>query len=278
MLTLAIVLLLAAVGGLVAIAAQHAILRAHVRQAPPVPSRSPPVSILKPLCGLDDGLEANLASFASLDHPDYEVLLGLRSADDPAFGIARWAARRWPRRFRVVLQRGEPGLNPKVNQLVTLARAARHDVLVVSDSNVRVERAYLSEIVAHLEDDGVGLVTHPIAGVGETRLGSLMDHLHLAGSVTPGVLARAARRSRPAKAWPPEGARSAARIEALGEPPAASALLEAERRARRAEPGGAVVDAGEAEGAGAGVLAERDEHRHLSRLAEELAQRAGHPR
>ena len=161
MLTLAIVLLLAAVGGLAAIAAQHAILRAHVRQAPPVPSRSPPVSILKPLCGLDDGLEANLASFASLDHPDYEVLLGLRSADDPAFGIARWAARRWPRRFRVVLQRGEPGLNPKVNQLVTLARAARHDVLVVSDSNVRVERAYLSEIVAHLEDDGVGLVTHP---------------------------------------------------------------------------------------------------------------------
>jgi hypothetical protein len=73
MLTLAIVLLLAAVGGLAAIAAQHAILRAHVRQAPPVPSRSPPVSILKPLCGLDDGLEANLASFASLDHPDYAV-------------------------------------------------------------------------------------------------------------------------------------------------------------------------------------------------------------
>lgn len=188
MLTLAIVLLLAAVGGLAAIAAQHAILRAHVRQAPPVPRRSPPVSILKPLCGLDDGLEANLASFASLDHPEYEVLLGLRSADDPAFGVAQWAARRWPRRFRVVLQRGEPGLNPKVNQLATLARAARHDVLVVSDSNVRVERAYLSEIAAHLEDEGVGLVTHPIAGVGEVRLGSLMDHLHLAGSITPGVV------------------------------------------------------------------------------------------
>jgi ceramide glucosyltransferase len=188
MLTLGIVLLLAAVGGLAAIAAQHAVLRAHVRQAPPVPRRSPPVSILKPLCGLDDGLEANLASFASLDHPEYEVLLGLRSADDPAFGVARRAARRWPRRFRVVLQRGEPGLNPKVNQLVTLARAARHDVLVVSDSNVRVERAYLSEIAAHLEDDRVGLVTHPIAGVGEARLGSLLDHLHLAGSITPGVL------------------------------------------------------------------------------------------
>jgi ceramide glucosyltransferase len=138
---------------------------------------------------MDDDLEANLATFATLGYPRYEVVLGVRSVRDAAFAVGREAARRWPGRFRVVIQRGEPGLNPKVNQLLTLARAARHDVLVVSDSNVRVEPGYLAEIAALLEDPAVGLVTHPIVGVGEARVGSLMDHLHLAGAIAPGVVA-----------------------------------------------------------------------------------------
>jgi ceramide glucosyltransferase len=186
--SLALVLLVVAAMGLAVIAAQHLALRRHVRQAPPVARRTPPISILKPLCGIDDGLAENLAAFAELEYPRYEVVLGVRSSGDAAWEVARAAARRWPGRFRVAVQQGEPGLNPKVNQLVTLAGAARHDVLVVSDSNVRVERGYLAEIAALLEDDGVGLVTHPIAGIGEETIGSLMDHLHLAGSITPGVV------------------------------------------------------------------------------------------
>jgi ceramide glucosyltransferase len=184
-----VVLLAAALAGLAAVAVQTLALRRHVRQAPARPARTPPISILKPLCGVDDGLEANLRCFADLGYPGYEVVLGVASTRDAAWPVARAAARRWPGRFRVVLQRGEPGLNPKVNQLLTLARAARHDVLVVSDSNVRVEPGYLAEIAALLEDERVGLVTHAIVGVGEARLGSLMDHLHLAGSIAPGVVA-----------------------------------------------------------------------------------------
>jgi ceramide glucosyltransferase len=103
--------------------------------------------------------------------------------------VAQAAAARWPERFRVVLREGEPGMNPKVNQLLTLARRARHDVLVISDSNVRVQPDYLREIAAHLRDPGVGLVTHLIAGVGEQRAGSLMENLHLAGFVAPGIVA-----------------------------------------------------------------------------------------
>ncbi len=194
---LSLVLLSTAGLGLAVIGAQYLVLRRHVREASPAPRCTPLISILKPLCGVDDSLEANLAVFADLDYPDYEVVLGLRSPRDAAWGVARTAARRWPGRFRVVLQRGEPGLNPKVNQLVTLARAARGDLLVVSDSNVRVERGYLAEIAALLEDQEVGLVSHLIVGVGvgvgvgtgSARLGSLMDHLHLAGAVAPGVVA-----------------------------------------------------------------------------------------
>lgn len=179
----------AAAIGVAVLTLQVLLLRRHLRGPIPAPRTAPGVSILKPLCGLDDGLEENLASFAALAWPEYEVLLGVRSARDAAFPLARAAARRWPGRFRVVLQRGAPGLNPKVNQLVTLAGAARHDLLVVSDSNVRVDPGYLAEIAALLEDERVGLVTHPISAEGEARVGSLMDHLHLTGSVTPGIVA-----------------------------------------------------------------------------------------
>jgi ceramide glucosyltransferase len=117
----------------------------------------------------------------------------VHDAEDGAYETALAVARRWPRRFRVVLQSGEPGLNPKVNQLMTLARAARNDLLVISDSNTRVPPGYLDEIAAHLADDSVGLVTHPIAGQGDeqygARTGAVLDNMHLTGSITPALAA-----------------------------------------------------------------------------------------
>jgi ceramide glucosyltransferase len=158
---------------------------------------APPISILKPLCGLDDDLEAHLEQFARLDYPRYEVLLGVKDRRDGAYGLARAVAARHPGRVRLVLQRGEPGLNPKVNQLITLSAAARHDLLVVSDSNVAVPPGYLHEIATLLGDPTVGLVTHLIAGSGARRLGALLDNLQMSAAVAPGVAAahRIARRT-----------------------------------------------------------------------------------
>lgn len=187
--TLALALLAAALVGTGVLLLQLAALRRHLGRPPAAPRGRPGISVLKPLCGVDDELEENLACFAALDWPEYEVLLGVRGPDDAACPVARRFEAAFPGRFRLVFQRGEPGLNPKVNQLVTLSRAARHRVLVVSDSNVRVEPGYLAEIAALLEDPTVGLVSHAIVGVGERRLGSLFDGLHLAGSVAPGVVA-----------------------------------------------------------------------------------------
>jgi ceramide glucosyltransferase len=185
----ALILLAAATAGTVLLLAQLVALRRHLRGPVAAPRGQVGLSVLKPLCGVDDELEQNLACFAALDWPTYEVLLGVRGPNDAACPVARRLEARFPGRFRLVFQRGEPGFNPKVNQLITLARAARHPLLVVSDSNVRVEPGYLAEIAALLEDPTVGLVTHAIVGVGERRLGSLFDHLHLAGSVAPGVVA-----------------------------------------------------------------------------------------
>lgn len=174
--------------GLLLYALQLAAVVVHRRARRRAPRRPVGISILKPLCGVDDDLVANLEAFATLDYAPYELLLGVRDAHDAAHPIALALARRHPGRVRVLLQRGAPGRNPKVNQLVTLARAARYEIVVVSDSNVRVPPGYLGEIAAHLEDPRVGLVTHPVAGVGEARFGSLMDNLHLCGSVGAGMI------------------------------------------------------------------------------------------
>lgn len=161
----------------------------HLRRPAPVPAALPGLSVLKPLCGVDDDLEKNLVSFAEQDYAGpWEVLLGVKDTQDPAYQVARRVVRKHPRRFRLLVQEGVPGLNPKVNQLVTLSRHARHEAYVVSDSNVRVHAEYLTEIAAGLTQPDVACVTHPVAGRGEEAFGSLMDNVHLATSVGPGQI------------------------------------------------------------------------------------------
>jgi ceramide glucosyltransferase len=186
---LSIVLLALGTLGFLLLLVQLGSATRHLNARPPVPRTLPPVSVLKPLCGVDDDLALNLEAFVALDYPDYEVLLGVRDTRDAAYPVARALARRFPGRVRVVVQRGTPGMNPKVNQLCTLARAARHDLLVVSDSNVRVEPGYLREIAAWFDDPAVGAVTHPIAGVGEVRLGAAMDNMYMTGAIATGMIA-----------------------------------------------------------------------------------------
>ncbi len=167
---------------------QATALRLHLNGRTPEPRAFPFISILKPLCGVDDDLWSNLESFTRQRYPRYEILLGVKDRRDAGYALALRAAQRWPGLVRVVLQRGAPGFNPKVNQLITLAAVARGGVLVVSDSNIRVARAYLRGIAAAFEDPQVGLVTHPVAGIGERNLGALLDNLTLCGSVAAGVV------------------------------------------------------------------------------------------
>ena len=186
---LALALLAVAGSGLAMLGIEGRALRRQLSGPAPVPREAAGISVLKPLSGVDDGLEGNLASFAAVDWPEFEVLLGIHDASDPALPVAQAAAARWPGRFRVVMQGADLGLNPKVSQLASLAAAARHSILVISDSNVRVEPGYLAEIAARLEDPEVGLVTHLIAGIGERSSGALLENLHLAGGVATGIAA-----------------------------------------------------------------------------------------
>jgi len=91
---LTLCLFVAAVAGLALIAIQSLSLRRHLSEVPQVPRLLPAMSILKPLCGADDDLEANLACFATLDYPNYELLLGVASSADTAYPVACAAQRR----------------------------------------------------------------------------------------------------------------------------------------------------------------------------------------
>src|SRR5215471_17597817 len=111
----------------------------------------PRVSILKPLAGIDDELEENLATYAELDYPDYEILLGVASTYDRAYPVARKFVKRAGRhRARLIVTDPNAAINRKVAQLLALEQAASGDVVLVCDSNVRVTPGYLQCIVAEL--------------------------------------------------------------------------------------------------------------------------------
>jgi ceramide glucosyltransferase len=151
------------------------------------PRREVLVSILKPLAGAEAELAENLASFAHLEGR-YEILFGVASADDAAVGPARAFMARYPKvAARLLVTDPEAAVNPKVAQLMGLLAAAKGEVVVVSDSNVRVPRDYLTALCCELERPGVGLVTSLIGGTGERNLGAALENLQLGAVIAPAV-------------------------------------------------------------------------------------------
>lgn len=151
-----------------------------------------PVTVLKPLCGADDALEANLETFFCQDHESFELLFGVQGEADPAIPVVRRLMARYPRvRARLVIHAGSRALNPKVGNLLATLRAGTHDLVVISDSNVAVRSDYLSAMQASLARPGVGLVTSPITGVGEATLGARLENLQLNGTISGSVAASA---------------------------------------------------------------------------------------
>jgi ceramide glucosyltransferase len=139
---------------------------------------SPPsVSVLKPLCGLEPGLEANLRSFCEQTHPTVEILFGARDPADLALAVARRVAAGTDRVVHVMAGARGSGANQKVNTLAFLLPHARSDVIVVADSDIRVGPTYVERVTAPLRDPRVGVTTCLYRGIPTgsvwSRLGAL---------------------------------------------------------------------------------------------------------
>lgn len=123
----------------------------------PAPSTyTPPLTVLKPIYGLDKGLEANLLRLCRQDYPDYQVVLAVQRPDDPALPLLRRLESEFPDRVTLVVKVSAPVVNGKVQNLTNALTAARHDVLIISDSDVRVGPDYLRIMAAPLADPNVG--------------------------------------------------------------------------------------------------------------------------
>jgi len=157
----------------------------------PTPSGAmPPLSVFKPLRAIDEGLYENLASLMRQDYPCFEVIVGVADASDPVLAVVRQLRREFPRIPLQLAVGVAPTLaNPKVMNLLNMARHARHDWWLISDANVRLAPDYLRSIAAHTSDDRVGLVANLIVGKGATRLGALLENLQLNTTLLPAIAA-----------------------------------------------------------------------------------------
>lgn len=150
--------------------------------------RTPPISVLKPLRGHDEGLYENLTAISRQDYPDFEVILGAEDPLDPALEVARRVQRENPEvRIRVVTGSRLRGLNPKVRVLSTILDAAKHEWILVSDSNVRPDPGYLTAMWSTAESQGGRLVHNLLMGARVRSLGARFENLHMNGWVAGAI-------------------------------------------------------------------------------------------
>jgi ceramide glucosyltransferase len=149
---------------------------------------TPPITVLKPLKGPGVELATNLETFCRQDYPEYQIVFGVEDAGDPAVEIVRSLMRRFPDRDITLSVGDEEGANRKVASLVHMMRHARHDVLVISDADIRVRPDYLRTLAAPLSDPTVGLTTCLYRGRSIIGLPSLIESLFINTDFLPMVL------------------------------------------------------------------------------------------
>ena len=123
-------------------------------------SNLPPVTVLKPLHGIEHGLYENLRSFCDQDYPEFQIIFGAQNPDDPALNVARRLEKEFPdRQFDIVVDPRLHGGNHKASNLANMMGRARHGYVIAADADIRVGRDYLSCLMGPLQEPGTGVVT-----------------------------------------------------------------------------------------------------------------------
>src|ERR1700691_5698131 len=157
--------------------------------SPPDDAHLPPVSVLKPVHGLEARLKENIESFFRQDYPDYEILFAADEEDDPALAVIREIAARYPKiRCRVLVTGRPPWPNPPAYSFSKMAEVAAHEILVTSDSDVEVGPDYLREIVPPMLDPKTGMLTCLYRGENAGGFWSSLDAIGMSVEMSAGVL------------------------------------------------------------------------------------------
>jgi hypothetical protein len=156
---------------------------------PPELRTAAPISVLKPLAGLDDGLEANLRTFFEQSYPRFELLFAVRSPDDAAIAVVERLRTRYPAIPSRLMVVGEPPYpNAKVYSLDRMLAAAEHDLVVMADSDIRVTPDMLRTIAAEFQDERLGMATCPYRAVPGRSFWSTLEAIGLNTEFLGGVL------------------------------------------------------------------------------------------
>jgi ceramide glucosyltransferase len=189
LLLLAVSGLITSTGYLVLVMIASARFARDRRKTVPFRCEFPPVTLLKPLCGMEPGLEQHLTSFFEQHYPSYEIIFGARREDDPALGLVRQLSALYPSVPVKIVLSGEPWLpNAKVCSLVKMYEHAENDYLIISDSDVTVGTNYITEVVQPLLEVRNGMVTCLYRGRPIGGLWSKLEALGMSVEMTAGAI------------------------------------------------------------------------------------------
>lgn len=161
----------------------------ELKTTPTASPFTPAATILKPVCGLEPDLYENLRSFCEQDYAHYQVVFGIRSPSDPAVEIVKRLIADLPGQdLSLVVDERVAGSNLKVSNLINMAQGAKHDILVIADSDMRVGRDYLTAVTACFQDANVGAVTCLYKGTPAKDLPSTLGAMFINDWFAPSVL------------------------------------------------------------------------------------------
>ena len=152
------------------------------------PSPPAPATVLKPLHGAEPRLYENLRSFCRQNHPNYQLVFGVRDRDDAAIAVVERLRAEFPHRsIALAIDPRIHGANFKVSNLMNMLPHAQHELLVLADADIRVQPDYLSRVIAPLADPGVGIVTCLYYGVPGPSFWSRLGRLFIDDWFAPSV-------------------------------------------------------------------------------------------
>ncbi|MGA2838902.1 MAG: bacteriohopanetetrol glucosamine biosynthesis glycosyltransferase HpnI [Steroidobacteraceae bacterium] len=161
----------------------------QLRKPPRTSVQLPPVTLLKPLCGAEAGLYEHLRAFCQQDYPEYQIIFGVRDPADPACSVVERLIEEFPSLpIDVVINPQLHGSNLKVSNLINMLARARHEFLVMADSDAFVGPDYLGIVTAPLLDPAVGLVTCTYRGVPTEGIWSRLGAMYINEWYVPSVL------------------------------------------------------------------------------------------